>query len=356
MDSKLSAILSSLPQAIIAVDQNKNIIFLNDTTEKITGLQQSQVEGKPLQDSLKFCFNSEEINSDEYCPTKPPQKDGIVYSQESVQLISTKGATLSVNLLSIQTQESFHAGVGCILNIQDNTAQKELEEMKLDFVSMAAHELRTPLTAIKSYLSVFIRDNKDNFNDEQNTYLNRINISAQRIIALVENLLSVSRIEKGAFTMNTEKLSWNQVVSEVIDDLKNQSADKNQILEFIPPSETLYIKADKFRIAEVLANLISNAIQYTPPNGQIKVWVEKQNDQLITHIQDTGEGIPEPAQKNLFTKFFRVSGKLEQGSKGTGLGLYISKSIVEMHHGKIWVESELGKGSTFSFSLPLYTE
>lgn len=129
--------------------------------------------------------------------------------------------------------------------------------------------------------------------------------------------------------------------------------EKKIELTFIPPQSPIpNVKADKLRIGEVLTNLISNALNYTEPGGKVKIWAEKQDEFVVTHIQDTGEGISKEAQEKLFKKFYRAPGRLSQGIKGTGLGLYITKAIVDMHHGKIWVNSELGKGSTFSFTLP----
>ncbi len=173
-------------------------------------------------------------------------------------------------------------------------------------------------------------------------------------MALVENLVSISRIERGTLTVKEDNIKWIENVRSIVLEMMVQAKDKNINLHFDEADGVeIELNADKFRINEVLSNLLSNAINYTDPGGEVAVWIEKNDTEIVTHIKDTGEGIPQDAISHLFTKFFRVSGKLEQGSKGTGLGLYIAKSIIEMHQGKIWVESEFGKGSTFSFSLPL---
>lgn len=238
-----------------------------------------------------------------------------------------------------------------ILDSQRN--KTPAEKLSLDFVTMAAHELRTPLTSLKSYLAVFLEENKGVFNDEQKTFLNRIEISAKQLASLIESLLNISRIERGVFILEKESLDWMENVKQVVTGFSSEAVEQQLTLEFKEPKEDvgeLYV--DKLRINETLSNLLSNAIAYTRPGGKVIVWVECINDEVITHVQDTGQGIPKEALPKLFTKFFRVSGALESGSKGTGLGLYLSKAIVDMHHGRIWVESVLGKGSTFSFSLP----
>ena len=149
-------------------------------------------------------------------------------------------------------------------------------------------------------------------------------------------------------------VDWDELVNETIVNFKDQAIQKEVKLSYKKLSSKLpKIYIDRFRMSEVISNLVGNAVNYTDPGGLVEVSVETKDKELITHVKDTGQGIPEEALPKLFTKFFRVSGVLEQGSKGTGLGLYISKAIVEMHKGRIWVKSTLGKGSTFNFAVPL---
>lgn len=232
----------------------------------------------------------------------------------------------------------------------------QLDEMKSNFVSIAAHELRTPLTSIKGYLSVYMNDYKDKLDDDQKSLLNHIGSATEELLALVENLLNVSRIERGAMNLNLAEVNWDELLKGVVDDFQERATQKRIQLKFIEAANLSLIKVDKVRVLEVVSNLISNAINYTNPGGMIQVWAEKGENEIITHVGDNGQGIPAEAIPNLFTKFYRVTQGLTQGStnaEGNGLGLYISKAIVDMHKGKIWVESEVGVGSRFSFSLPL---
>jgi signal transduction histidine kinase len=232
-------------------------------------------------------------------------------------------------------------------------AHQEKEEAGMDLVSMVAHELRTPLTSVKGYLAVFMEENKGKFDSTQNMFLHRINVAVQQLMGLTENLLSASRIEKGVFAISAQSIDWADNVAEVYDEFLERAKDKKINLDFVKPEHhTFFVKVDKVRIEEVLLNLLSNAISYTDANGKVTVSIEQKGQEVITHVKDTGVGIPKSAIPHLFTKFFRVGGKTSQGIKGTGLGLYISKAIVERHGGRIWVESEEGVGSTFSFSLP----
>ena len=232
----------------------------------------------------------------------------------------------------------------------------ELEEMKLDFVSMAAHELRTTLTAIRGYASILQQQKQDLLDVVGKEMLRKLIITGENLSNLIDNLLSVSRIERNMFSLDKKPVKVDMLITNVVDTLKNQTTMKKQQLNIKVPGDLPEIMADPFRITQVILNLAANASNYTFENGSITIEAQKKDGFIQVSVTDSGQGIPKEALSKLFTKFFRVSGTLEQGSKGTGLGLYISKSIIEMHNGKIWVESEVGKGSIFTFELPTATD
>ncbi len=353
--NQLSLILSAIEDAVIAVDPLCQIVTLNTAAEQLIGYRAEEVIGKSIDEVIAMFRGAERIPATEFCTISADDTDG-KNNLEGVKLVGSNNREFYVNLTTTHVPGSQAANLGNILFFHDITEEKQLEQMKLDFVSMAAHELRTPLTSLRGYVYVFMRDYRTTLDTTQVKILNRIDISSQRILSLVENLLNVTRIERGALTIHIEPLPWLENVKEVVAELKVQATEKHLDLTIQdPPDVGTRVNADKFRINEVLNNLLSNAVQYTKPGGSISVFFEEKDGYLITHVKDTGEGIPAEAIPHMFTKFFRVSGELEQGSKGTGLGLYIAKSIVDMHLGKIWVQSEYGKGSTFSFSLPIST-
>lgn len=352
--NKLAIILAGISDAVIALDLNRRIITFNRSAQKLTNLKLSAVLDTPINSILKVFDDGREMTPEEFAPIRTDGFEGVVFSKPDQRFLVSNNEVFHASITTSTIAEGQDINLGNIITIHDTSQEKQLEEMKLDFVSMAAHELRTPLTSIRGYLSVFIKENSQNLSPEQNTFLNRISISTQQLMALVENLLNVSRIERGVLTINITPIDWTELVKNVVLEMVPRSEEKKVSLTFTkPPQEVIYVLADKLRIPEVVYNLLANAIAYTNPSGKVDVSIELKNNLVITHIKDTGQGIPKDALLHLFTKFFRVSGKLEQGSKGTGLGLYISKAIIDMHKGKIWVESELGKGSTFSFSLPV---
>lgn len=349
---KLEVVLSGITDAIIAVDLNQRILIFNSAAETLTGYNSSQVLGQDIGKIIRVFDTEQELLPLDYCPITTSVLEGVVFTKKNLKVVSKNKESL-VNLVAGKIKEGANINLGCILVLHDNTEEKRLEEMKLDFVSMAAHELRTPLTSLRGYLSIFIKENKNVFSPEQDIFLSRANIAAQELSALVENLLNVARIESNRVTINIEPVDIIELIQQNVNQFMERTREKKITLVFKRDNSLMpKVLIDKLRISEVLDNLLSNAITYTQEGGTITVWIERMNDEVITHIQDTGIGIPKELIQHLFTKFFRISGRLEQGPKGTGLGLYISKEIVKMHRGKIWAESEVGIGSTFSFSLP----
>jgi len=353
--NKLNTTIESIADGVIALDFEGNVITINPAALKMLGLGENDIAGKNADNILKAFDKDKRVLFKDLIVRKKLPQDTIVSQIENLKLTTNFGRQVFVNLTSSAIREGEEVGLGAIITMSDVSKEKELEEMKLDFVSMAAHELRTPLTAIRGYLSVLQEELTKNLSKEQRSFLDKAFISSSQLAALVENLLSVSRIERGAMKLETISQNWKIVLREMVTSFTPLANEKGIKLTLNCPDDLPPVSVDKFRISEVLSNLIGNALNYTNQGGTVELSAEfdKKENMVVAHIRDTGQGIPESAISHLFTKFFRVSGVLEQGSKGTGLGLYISKAIVNMHGGNIWVESELGKGCTFSFTLPI---
>ena len=356
--NKLTTTIESIADGVIALDFAGTVIMTNPAALKMLSLSEGDVVGKNLDTVVTMTEGDRRIKFKDLITKRKLTKDTVIAQKENIKLNTNFGKEAYVNLTSSAIKEGSEAGLGAIVTLNDISKEKELEEMKIDFVSMAAHELRTPLTAIRGYLSVLQEEITANLSKEQNSFLDKAFISSSQLAALVENLLSVSRIERGAMKLEAEPQDWKGILNEVVANYTPLAKEKEIRLVLNALSDLPKVLVDKFRISEVLSNLIGNALNYTNAGGSVELSSEfdKKNNLVITRVKDTGQGIPESALPHLFTKFFRVSGVLEQGSKGTGLGLYISKAIIEMHHGEIWVESLVGKGSTFSFSVPIVAE
>lgn len=342
--SKLSEVLSSIVDGIIAIDFNKNILLSNKAAEEITGFTQSELTGHPIDKLVHLFVDQEEILPKTYCQAA---------FNQTAKLIGKNGKQTKVNLSTAQLNGTVQTNVSCILILHDIAREEELEKMRLDFVSMASHELRTPLTSIIGYLSVFINENKEKVESSELELLKKSLTSATQLLTLVQNLLNVNKIEREQMSVFAQSIDYFPIVTKVVEDLKAQAVQKNIVLFFDPPQQLPKVLADPIRVSEVITNLLANAINYTNIGGKVTIALENSPTEVTTIISDTGIGIPKQALPLLFNKFFRVSNQMQQASKGTGLGLYISKSIVEKLGGKIWVESEEGKGSKFAFTLPL---
>jgi signal transduction histidine kinase len=227
------------------------------------------------------------------------------------------------------------------------------DEAKSEFVSMVSHELKIPMTTIKGYAKLLQMDDLDRVGDERRGFLEIINNSVDRMDALVRDLLDISRIETGRMKLEIQPVQLAAIVDEVVHLLQREFEARQHKLSVEVSPELPPVHADRSRLAQVLTNLLGNAYKYTPQGGSITVRARAQNGSVLCSVADTGIGISLEDQKRLFEKFFRADDDFVREVGGTGLGLSIAKSIVELQGGEIWTESEPGRGSVFSFTLPV---
>jgi signal transduction histidine kinase len=237
-----------------------------------------------------------------------------------------------------------------------NERLKELDRMKSDFVSHVSHELRTPLTAIKGAVDLVLREMAGPLTEKQIHHLTRVRSNTQHLAGLINDLLDLSKIESGKIEVKSSRVSLGGLVHEVAEALRPVAAEKVIALETTLREPSILVWADRDKINQVLMNLIGNAIKFTPVQGRVTVSVSRNGEESVqVSVSDTGPGVAPEEKEKVFTKFYQIAEVNGENSKGTGLGLAISKALVELHGGKIWVESELSRGSTFYFTLPLST-
>lgn len=343
---------------LIVLNSKFQVKYLNKSAENFAGIKKMDVLGKRIDQFIRIYDKAnQEILPSVYAPANSTETK--LFAAPEVKVISAINKQVFADISVFRPMQGNLIDISCLILFQDKSREKQLEAMKLDFVSMAAHELRTPLTTIKGYISVFINENKAKLTPDQMMFVDRINTSTLQLSGLVENLLSVARVERGAMSLHTQVVDWADNVKRQVEVFERRAQEKRIDIKYIEPDKKMpSVQVDLVRMNEVLNNIISNAINYTEPGGKIQVWLSLQEDLICTNIKDTGKGIPKEALAHLFSKFFRVQGgPAEQASKGNGLGLYLSKAIVELHNGKIWADSEgTGKGSTFSFCLPAISD
>lgn len=235
-----------------------------------------------------------------------------------------------------------------------NEKLKVLDQLKSDFVANVSHELRTPLTAIKGAADLLLRETVGPLGEKQTHYLNRIRSNTQHLAGLINDLLDLSKIEAGKSELAATRVSLDGLVHEVLETLRPLAAEKVIALEADASEPSVLVWADRDKIAQVLMNIIGNAIKFTPAQGRITVSTQSEGKEWArVSITDTGPGVRAEEREKIFEKFYQAGQPGAHKPKGTGLGLAISKALVELHGGKIWVEPESSRGSTFTFVLPL---
>ena len=237
---------------------------------------------------------------------------------------------------------------------KENKKLMELSKMKTDLISRVSHELKTPLNSIYGGSQILLNLHKDSMCSEALEFIEMINKGGRRLKSLIENLLDISRIESNKLSLNLQKENLIEIMKECIDDIKYMLSGRQLNLE-LNFKNTIYIEVDKLRIEQVITNLVSNAIKNTPSYGTISLNLKEANDSIYIEVKDTGVGLTEEDMDKLFKKFGKIERygqKLEIDTEGSGLGLFISKQIIDLHGGAIWVESEgRNKGSKFIIRL-----
>lgn len=345
-------LLESMGEGMIALDEkgriglinNNAVTMLNLEEKKIVGQQVDKVfalrkaNGKKLLTTHErpeiIALHSAKSQSDVFSFQVDDQKPMMIHINASPVIIDNKTA-------------------GAIVILRDVTHEREVDRMKTEFISLASHQLRTPLSAIKWYTEMLLAGDAGKLKGDQKEFAQNIYDSSERMIELVSSLLNISRIESGRIIIDPRPTDLKQLVDGIVNDLKAKTEEKQQTLIISVHKELPKINLDPRLIGQVFLNLLTNAIKYTPKGGEISVFVSRQAGQIVAQVTDNGYGIPKDEQGKVFQKFFRAENAVKVETDGTGLGLYLIKAVIESSGGKIWFESEVGKGTTFWFSLPL---
>ena len=262
------------------------------------------------------------------------------------ELLQTAGRTAAIALQRAMLDERL---------LKEEVATRALEQvshLKTEFVSLVSHELRTPLTSIQGYVKLILAGHTGDLNDVQNEFLNTVSRNTDRLVALVNDLLDISRIESGRMELVLESLDINEAIDREIATIKMISDEHEISIHVDIEGDLPPVIADSHRLGQIVSNLLSNAVKYSPNGASVKVTAGKAGDNVLIKVIDSGIGISPEERMKLFQRFYRGESDAVRSTWGTGLGLSITRHLVEMHGGKIWVESEKGQGSTFSFIIP----
>jgi two-component system phosphate regulon sensor histidine kinase PhoR len=346
--SRLETILNTATESILAIDGTGTVVMANKSAAELSGKGVSDIVDRSIHETFTWQRGGHEAAVD-YTPRETRTYTDLEY-------VGPSGDIHYVKLIVSPVRSAPTQLVQAIVTVHDETKSRELENMKIDFVSMAAHELRTPLAALRGYLELAVYKTRETSGGELDQLMEKALRSTAELNGLISNLLDVSRIERGALALDMRKVDIAQIIQRVIEDSQVLARDKKIALAYDGPQVDCFVRGDEMALREVVTNLLSNAIKYTEENGRVTIHLQKQSSQYKVSVEDTGIGIPKRALPHLFTKFYRVHGGLDSGSTGTGLGLFITKSIIERHEGTIGVDSKEGVGSTFTFTLPAYQQ
>lgn len=336
---------------IVITDTDGIVVYANRAVEKVTGFTKNEIIGKKagsptlwggLMDASFYQSLWETIKVKTQTfegEIRNKRKSGEEYYAEvKISPILDEDTNKPVLFVSIE---------------RDITKAKEVDRMKTEFISLASHQLRTPLSAVKWFIEMLLSGDAGELNNEQRDMVQNVNTSNERMIDLVNSLLNISRIESGRIIIDPEPTNLKELVDGVITELQPKLHEKNQSVIISADPNLPAILIDGKLIRNVLINLLTNAIKYSPSDSEIIVFISKDTKNVIVQVADSGLGIPEADQDNVFKKFYRAKNVVQQETEGNGLGLYLAKAIIESSQGKIWFKSVENQGTSFFFTLPL---
>ncbi|MCA9230654.1 MAG: HAMP domain-containing protein [Planctomycetales bacterium] len=333
------AVLGGMIEGVLAVDARQRVMFANPAAEKALSFHSESVEGRPLLEVVR----SHELREIVVQTFRSGQ-----LCQRDISLQGPAARTFNVHATPLPGEPS----PGVVLVLHDVTELKRLEGLRQEFVANVSHELKTPLSSIKAYTETLLNGAIE---DEQNAerFLHRIDDQADRLNELILDMLSLARIESGSTSFEMASVPLSRVVAACLESYESRfAAAKVALRNELGPDEVL-VRADEESLFQVLSNLIDNAIKYTPEEGVVSIRCQADGDKAVIEVSDTGVGIASEHQERLFERFYRVDKARSRELGGTGLGLSIVKHLCQSMGGRVSVESEVGRGSTFRVRLPL---
>jgi len=340
----LSSIIHTVREGLLVLDPKFRVLSANDHFLRTFKVTAEETLGQDLYELGNHQWDIPALREllVKILPTNNPVIDFQV--EHDFPHIGKK--TMLLNAYRVELEGQFKDQI--LLAIEDITERKEIERRKDDFLSIASHELKTPLTTIKGFLQVLNKMKPAEASEKYNATLDKVVLYVDRLNNLITELLDVSRIQTGNIELHKASLDFDNLVQEAIDGIRATSI-KHEIV--VSGKSNTIIMGDESHIVQVINNLLSNAIKYAPESKKVEVHIAKVSEYVKCSVRDFGVGISPEDQKKVFERFFR-GGELQKRFPGMGIGLYICDQIIKNHGGTLWVESEKGKGSTFSFTLP----
>lgn len=352
---QLNAILSSMAEGLLAIDNARRVIIMNQAAGILLRMSPAEATGKPVAEVVEFLKAGNAAIAPPDLPYEQAIRDKNIITLTLLDNIFIKNRQGQIFPVSLMVAPLLQAGevAGAILLFRDITKEKGVDQAKTEFVSLASHQLKTPLSAIGWYAEAMMDEAVGPLNEKQREYLQNLFESNQRMVDLVNSLLNVSRLELGTFAVEPVPTDARALGASVLSELAPICLAKQIEVKTTYDESLPLINLDPKLARMIFQNLLSNAIKYTPANGQVTFALTQADEMLLIRVGDSGYGIPASDHDKIFSKLFRADNVRDKEADGTGLGLYIVKSIVEQVGGRIWFDSLESKGTTFYVTLPL---
>lgn len=349
----VEALFASIGNGAIATDEFGKIMRINAAALKILGFSESEMLGEWFpRKIISVTENDEELELIDRTITKAFLTGQAVSERAYYLRKNGRKVPVAVTVSPIILEGK---PIGAISIFRDITFEAEVDRMKTDFISLASHQLRTPISSINMYAQMLNSGYMGELTEKQRAPMQTIVDAAGRMSQVVNTLLNITRIENGSLSITYRRIDMVILIQEVVEELRLEADSKEITFTFRTPSQPLLVRTDRLIMKEMLTNLIANAIKYTPVHGSVTISVRLHKKEVVFSVADTGVGIPRYSQGNIFSKFFRAPNAMRRETSGTGLGLYLVKSMADRLNVKVWFDSEPGEGSTFYLSLPATT-
>lgn len=352
--AEAEALFTSIGDGAISTDEFGRITRVNPAAHTLLGFSEDELHGSWFPKKIIALNEKDEpINLIDRPITRAfltgkPVSDKLYYRAKDGQSIP-----VAVNVSPILLDGK---PLGAIEVFRDITLEREIDRMKSEFISLASHQLRTPLSAIKTYAHMLESGYMGELSVDQRQALSTITGATNRMNELISTLLNITRIESGMISVRPRQFNINEAMQEIWPELLLMAeAKKIKLLLQYKETCSVSIKTDSLIVKEIMTNLVSNAIKYTPDGGKVAIHIDCRKDDILAEIRDNGWGIPKESQDQVFSKFFRAQNIVKRETTGTGLGLYLVKGLVEALGGEIWFKSKEGSGTQFFFTIPRST-
>ncbi len=369
-----SIILNAIEDGVMLIDSHGVIQLFNPGAANITGWPSSEAKKLDYRSVIKLVNEKNEAYTEEQDPLQKifKQASGEPLRDNQAFLITRSGKQVPISLSVSPLLNQNRALTGAVAVFRDVTQERTEEKQRSDFISTASHEMRTPVAAIEGYLALALNDKVSTIDTRAREYLEKAHESTQHLGKLFQDLLTSAKAEDGRLISHPILIEMGSYLEKLVNDLRFSADKKGLSVEFnLGSADTIdataisminqkvimplyFVSIDPDRLREVVTNLFDNAVKYTE-QGKITIGITGDNQVVQIYVRDTGVGIPAEDIPHLFQKFYRVDNSATRTIGGTGLGLYIGRKIIELYQGRIWVESEQGKGSTFYINLPRLT-